>query len=129
MSNADLIWELHAGCNDGGDLPNLMHRAARALEAADAESKRFAQVRKLLGSMPIQSAASAREPWAKLHLIDLTMLQKVADGESDPDEWVAEWCGGTFGGHSAHHWSVYVDGRDPLRTTHYCDGVEPEETS
>ena len=33
--NAQIIAELGDGCNDGGDLPGLLGRAARALEAAD----------------------------------------------------------------------------------------------
>lgn len=87
----------------------------------NAAEKRLEQTIQLLESIPIQSAASAEEPWAKIHLIDVTMAIKVARGLSSPDEWVSEFCGKTYG-HSPHHWSEYREHQVPLRVPHWCDG-------
>jgi len=40
MTNTKLIRDLDAGCNDGGDLPTLLGRAARALEKAEKQAGR-----------------------------------------------------------------------------------------
>lgn len=87
----------------------------------DSEAERLAQTIRLLETMPIQSAASSMEPWAKIHLIDITKAIEVAKGLTHPDDWVSIYCGKTFG-HSPHHWSEYRDNQNPLRVPHWCDG-------
>lgn len=85
--------------------------------------ERLAQCIRLLNQMPVQSAASDLEPWAKIHIIDWTKIIEVAHGLTDPDEWVSEYCGKSFG-HSPHHWSEYRDGQIPLRVAHWCNGEQ-----
>jgi|SRR6478735_557826 len=96
------------------------------------DRQRLEAVTALLNSLPIQSGASDLEPWAKVHLVDITAIIEVAEGHSDPEDWVSEHCGrqypeGHFYGHSPHHWSLYEEGRDPLRITHWCNGEVPED--
>lgn len=85
--------------------------------------ERLAETLELLHSLPILAAASAEEPWCKLRMVDLTKIIEVAEGATKKADWVHEPCRNVVQfAHSPHHWSDYQDGRDPLRTTHYCNG-------
>jgi hypothetical protein len=83
--------------------------------------QRLAETIRLLKSLPVMSAASDIEPWAKVHLIDITKAIEVAEGLSDPADWVSVYCGKSFG-HSPHHWSRYRADSVPLREPNWCDG-------
>lgn len=99
------------------------------LNRALGAEARLATVIELMKRLPIQIAASAKEPWMTLNCIDFEMVQQVAEGKSDPQDWVSVPCGMAYGGgpieHSPHHWNDYEEGRDPLRIPHYCDGTLP----
>lgn len=84
--------------------------------------RRLAETIRLLESLPILSAASDIEPWAKIRLIDITKAIEVAKGTTDPADWVSVYCGKSFG-HSPHHWSRYRADGVPLREPYWCDGV------
>lgn len=107
-------------------LPDRVLTLLESLSArvTQAETK-LATVANLLGKMPIQYAASAKEPVVTLNMIDLTKVIEVAKGETDPSEWVSVPCRNSAKfGHSPHHWSEYREGQIPLRVAHYCDGIE-----
>jgi hypothetical protein len=98
----------------------------------DKLAEKVAAVSGLLDGIPILEAASAREPWMKVRIIDLEVIREVAAGKSDPSEWVSVACGMSFPNgvkfeHSPHHWNEYHEGREPLRTPHYCNGILSDE--
>lgn len=83
--------------------------------------QRLAETIRLLKSLPILSAASDIEPWAKVRLVDITKAIEVAEGLTNPADWQSVYCDRTFG-HSPHHWSRYRADEVPLREPHWCDG-------
>lgn len=104
-------------------------------QAMKDEIERLRAAINLLRHIPIKSASSDKEPWAKINMIDLTMVLKVADGLTDSSDWVNEPCKHITGigldegqykfTHSPHHWSEYHEGIPapvPLRTYHWCNG-------
>lgn len=118
-------------CGANGPRATHIRSLLESLSArvTQAETK-LATVVNLLGKMPIQSAASAKEPVVTLNMIDLTKVIEVAKGETDPSEWVSMPCVNTAKfGHSPHHWSEYREGQVPLRVAHYCDGIEIRDAS
>lgn len=95
--------------------------------------ERLDMVLSMIKSMPIKAASSDEEPWVKIGLIELTKIVEVGEGTDHPENWVHEPCKVLRGeyeplgkpyvfSHSPHHWNDYVEGRDPLRTYHWCNG-------
>lgn len=96
------------------------------------DSQRLAIVLDRLKHMPIRGAASAEEPWVTFDLIEITKTIEIAEGKTDPMDWVSVPCKNITGDgsddpyifeHLAHWWSDYKEGRDPLRIPHWCQGL------
>ena len=87
------------------------------------EASRLRTAIELIRTMPILEAASAEEPWLKVDIINLTKALEVADGKTDPVDWVNEPCP-RFNGmaHSPHWWNAYQEYGEPLRIPHWCLG-------
>lgn len=100
-----------------------MIRPRPSEEAITHPGDRLAETIRLLKRLPIQSGASALEPWAKVHLVDITKIIEVAEGRTHPRDWESAYCGKCFG-HSPHHWSEYSEGQEPLRVPHWCSGEQ-----
>lgn len=105
-------------------IPSPEYDALVAREAVET----LRDVIQLLQTLPIMSAASDVEPWAKFRMIDISKILEVAERKTSPRDWVSEYCGMTMGAggpkfaHSPHHYTDYEQGRDPLRIPHYCNG-------
>lgn len=100
------------------------------MDEFNAAEQRLAKTIALLKGMPILGASSEIEPWCKLRLIDLTKAIEVAEGITDPDEWVSVPCASLDQfEHSPHHWSEYRENETPLRIHHYCAGTKQQGTA
>jgi len=121
-------------------------RAERFLARAVEAETRLATVTKLMKDMPIQAAGSSEEPWATIASINFTKIIEVAEGKTDPSEWVSVPCPYATGvhkkpadgprldkfDHSPHWYSDYITnewGGFIRRDTHWCDGVVQERGS
>lgn len=102
-------------------------------EISSEEMQELIRLRKaiaLFRGMPVKSAASEKEPYVKIDLINFTKALEVADGTTDPSEWINEPCKNVTGkgsegipfGHTPHHWSELTDTNAGIRISHWCNG-------